>query len=70
MNLRSVLVGFGLALALPGLLVLPTHSAHAQKSQAKVPNSGAKKARRSKIAEREAAALEEPKTRARRKRLS
>jgi hypothetical protein len=63
MNLRSVLVSLGLVLALPGLLVLPTHTAQAQKANAKVSKakSKSKKARRSKIAEREAAALEEAK---------
>ena len=60
MNLRSFTVGLGLALAVPGLLLLPAPAAQAQRAKAGA-TSKAKKARRSKIAEREAAALEEAK---------
>ena len=60
MNLRSFTVGLGLALAVPGLLLLPAPAAQAQRAKAGA-TSKAKKARCSKIAEREAAALEEAK---------
>ena len=65
MNFKSVLFSLGLAAAVPGLLLMPAHSAQAQKSKSKK-----KKTRRSKIAEREAAALEEAKNKGPSKKVS